>query len=189
MIKKMLMGIVIALLFTGCAKVRDSSRLAQTLNSSLVAGVGDTIIEIDTRESLPNLFGNADLFGRTRPTGKIFLIYLGMEQGRAVFERQTVRFQSDATTMNSSPIIIPQTSTTTYTGTTTNGNTFSGIATTTAPSIVLPPSGSETQIISGVRIRYYLDLTQDRKLVVKGYEILIDEATASFIKYHIEKLN
>ncbi len=190
----------VALLVTGCGAIKNSSRLVQTLDKPLVAGVGDAIIEIDTRESLPNIVGKADIFGRTRPTGKIFVTYLGLEQGRAAFERYTIRLQSNATTMNSSPIIIPQTSTTTYAGRTSvggmmPGGTFSGsamssgTATTTAPPIVLPPSGSETRVISNNRIRYYLDLTQNRKLIVEGHEILIEEAIASSVKYRIKKLN
>ncbi len=190
----------VALLVTGCGAIKNSSRLVQTLDKPLVAGVGDAIIEIDTRESLPNIVGKADIFGRTRPTGKIFVTYLGLEQGRAAFERYTIRLQSNATTMNSSPIIIPQTSTTTYVGSTSvggmmSGGTFSGsamssgTATTTAPPIVLPPSGSETRVISNNRIRYYLDLTQNRKLIVEGHEILIEEAIASSVKYRIKKLN
>ena len=183
------------LLIAGCAEIKSSSRLTQPLGSPLIAGVGDAIVEIDTQESLPNIFGNADLYGRTRPTGRIFVTYLGLEQGRAVFERQTVRFQSNATTMNSSPIIIPQTSTTTYTGTTSitggiSGTAVSsGSATTTAPPIVLPPSGSKTQVISSDRIRYFLDLDKDRTLFVGGYEILIEEAITSSVKYRIKKLN
>lgn len=190
----------VALLLAGCGEIRSSSRLVQTLDRPLVAGVGDTIIEIDTRESLPNVVGKADIFGRTRPTGRIIVRYLGLEQGRATFERHTIRLNSNATTMSSSPIIIPQTSTTTYGGSTSisgtmPGGTFSGsalssgTATTTAPPIVLPPSGSETRVISNDRIRFYLDLAQDRKLIVEGHAILIEEAIASSVKYRIKKLN
>jgi hypothetical protein len=163
----------------------------------LVAGVGDTVIAVDTQESLPNVVGRADIFGRTRPTGRISVIYLGLEQGRAVFERHTIRVMSDATTMNSTPVVIPQSSTTTYVGTTTAsgrapGGTFagsavtSGVATTSAPPIVLPPSGSHTQVISNDRIRYYLDVTQERTLIVEGSEVAIGEATGSSVRYRIK---
>lgn len=190
----------VALLLAGCGEIKNSSRLVQALEMPLVAGVGDTVIEIDTRESLPNLFGKSDVFGRTRPTGKIIVTYLGLEQGRATFERHTIRIQSNATTMNSTPIIIPQTSTTSYTGSTTMsgtmpGGTFSGTAlssgtaTTTAPPIVLPPSGSQTRVISNDRIRYYLDLTQDQALFVEGHEILIENATATSVRYRIKELD
>lgn len=191
---------VITLFLSGCGQVRDSARLAQPLDRSLIAGVGDTVIEIDLQESLPNAFGNADIFGRTRPKGKVIVTYLGLEQGRAVFERRTIRMQSNATTMNSSPIVIPQGSTTTYSGNTVAtgtvpGGTFSGTATssgvamTTAPPIVLPPSGSETQVISNDRIRYYLDMKNDRQLLVEGKEIIIEQATVSSVRYRIRDLN
>jgi hypothetical protein len=149
---------------------------------------------------MPNVFGNADLFGRTRPKGRVIVTYLGLEQGRAVFERRTIRMQSNATTMNSSPIVIPQGSTTTYSGNTVAtgtvpGGTFSGnamsggVATTTALPIVLPPSGSQTQVISNDLIRYYLDMNEDRRLVVEGKEITVDYATVASVTYRIKNLN
>lgn len=193
-----LAGLVLSL--SGCSEIESSARLSQDLNRPLVAGVGDTVIEIETRESLPNVFGKADLYGRTRPTGKVFITYLGIEQGRAAFERTTVRLQSNATTMNSTPIIIPRSSTTTYSGSTTFSGTApgggfagsavsSGTASTRALPIILPPSGSQTQVISNDKIRYYLDLDQDRKIVVEGNVVLIDEATASSVTYRIRKIN
>ena len=192
--------IVMVLILSGCGEIKDSTRLSQDTDRQLVAGVGGAVIEVETRESLPNVFGKASIFGRTRPTGRVFVTYLGVDQGRAVFERTTIRVQSNATTMNSTPIIIPRSSTTTYSGNTTfsgttvgggfTGNaTSSGIASTSAPPIVLPPSGSQTQVISNDRIRYFLDLGQDRKIVVEGNVVLIDEATASSVTYRIQKLN
>lgn len=187
-------------LLVGCGEIRNTSRLSQPIDERLVAGVGDAIIEIATNESLPNLFGNADLFGRTRPTGKVIVTYLGIEQGRAIIERHTIRMQSTATTMNSTPIFIPQTSTTAYSGVATfsgmapsggvMGSTVSsGSATTTAPPIILPPSGSETQVISNDRIRVYLNLANDRRLIVEGREIIIEEATPAMVAYRIRGLS
>ena len=184
------------MLLTGCSEISNSSRSAQPLNTRLVAGIGDEVVRIDMRESLPNVFGKADLFGRTRPTGMVFVTYLGIEQGRAVFDRRAIHLHSDATTMNSTPIVIPQASTTTYSGSATfigttpggpvMGNAMSsGLATTTAPPIILPPTGSHTQVIANDRIRVYLDLTKDRKLVVEGKEILIEEATPSAVTYRV----
>lgn len=188
-----------AISLSGCSEIKDTARVSQNLDKSLVAGIGDTVIEVETRESLPNIFGKADLFGRTRPKGKVFIVYLGVEQGRAAFERNTIRLQSNATTMNSTSVIIPRSSTTTYSGNTTfSGTTVgggfagravsSGTASTSAPPIILPPSGSETRVISNDRIRYYLDLSKDRKIVVEGTIVLIDDATATSVTYRIQKL-
>ena len=188
--------LALAILTSGCGAIENSTRVAQKMDAPLIAGVGDTVIELDAQESLPNAFGKADIFGRTRPTGKILVVYLGLEQGRAAFERQTIRVVSNATTMNSTPIIIPQTSTTSYVGTTSAigmvpGGTFSGsavssgTATTSAPPIILPPSGSQTQVVSNDRVRYYLDLTRDRTLLVEGHEVLIEQAAATSVRYII----
>ena len=192
--KVLIFALLVALAGGGCGKIENSARLAQPVDQQLVAGVGDTIAEFDLRESLPNIAGKADLFGRTRPRGKILVTYLGMSQGRAVFERHTIHIQSTATTMNSTPLVIPQTSTTTYSGNTTfsggvtgHATTF-GTATTTAPPIILPPSGSSVRTIANNRIRYYLDLSQDRSLFVEGHEILIMEARAAMVRYQIRKL-
>jgi hypothetical protein len=50
---------------------------------SLRAGVGDTIVTINQKKSLPNVFGEADIFGRTTPTGLITVQYLGANGGVA----------------------------------------------------------------------------------------------------------
>lgn len=180
-----------------CAEIRPSARLSQPANVPLSAGVGDTVLEVDLVESMPNAFGKADLFGRTRPRGKIIVVYLGQEQGRAVFERQTIRMQSNATTMNSTPIVIPQTSTTSYSGNTAvlgsgASGTFSGTAyssgstTNSAPPIVLPPRGSQTQVISSDRLRYFIDVKNDPVLHIEGNAIVIDTATDTNVRYRIE---
>ena len=188
-----------ALAIAGCGEIRNSSRLVQQLDTPLVAGIGDTIVTIETNESMPNIVGKADIWGRTRPTGKIFLVFLGVENGRVTFERNSVRIQSNATTMNSSPIIIPQSSTSNYGSNTfvrgsTPSGTFSGtavssgIATTSSTPIEIPPAGSNTEVLSDNLMRYSLDMNKSRKLVVAGYEILIDSVSDLTVKYRIKKL-
>jgi len=184
----------------GCGAIQHSSQMAQPADERLVAGVGDAVVEISTHQSLPNAAGKADIFGRTRPTGLAAMRYMGLDRGRAVFERRTIRLHSDATTMNSTPIIVPQMATTSVYGTTTYSGTAygspvmgtattSGMATTTAPPVMLPPSGSQTQVISNDHVRIYIDLVTDRSLVIEGREILIEEATPSMVAYRIRVLN
>ena len=194
---------VLVLTLSGCGDIKNTARVSQPSDKGLIAGIGDTVIEVETRESMPNIFGKASIWGRTRPTGKVFVTYLGVDQGRAVFERTTIRVQSNATTMNSTPIIIPRSSTTTYSGNTSfsgttvggglPGNTVtsgtaisSGVASTSAPPIVLPPSGSETRVISNDKIRYYLDLSKDRRIIVEGKTVFIENATATAVTYRIQ---
>lgn len=186
---------IFALILYGCGSIENSSSVKQDIGKMHVAGVGDTVIEVDTFESLPNAFGKADIFGRTRPTGKIIVYYLGIDNGRAVFDRRNIKMQSNATTMNSSFLIIPQTSTMTYVGRTNfygniRGNaTSSGTITTTAPPIILPPSGSETRVISNNHIIYYVDTSQDRHILVDSYTITINDAEESSLRYSVSKAN
>ncbi|MEQ8397276.1 hypothetical protein [Thalassobaculum sp.] len=182
---------------TACAEITPSTRLSKPAYVPLSAGVGDTVLEVDIFESMPNAFGKADLFGRTRPKGKNIVIYLGQEQGRAVFERQTIRMQSNATTMNSTPTVISQTSTTSYSGSTVvlgsgasgpfSGTAYSsGSMTTSAPPIILPPRGSQTQVISSDRLRYFIDVKNDPVLHIEGNAIVIDSASDTKLRYRIE---
>jgi hypothetical protein len=51
-----------------CASIQQQNVVATTVGQSLTAGVGDVVLRVEGRESMPNAFGHADLFGRTRPT-------------------------------------------------------------------------------------------------------------------------
>ncbi|MBC7102438.1 MAG: hypothetical protein H5U13_04320 [Parvibaculum sp.] len=103
---------LVAMLFTAqvqaCAPVEHTAKITQPVDQVLYAGIGDSIITINTEKSLPNAFGQADVFGRTTPTGMITVQYLGSEGKVARFVRRAVDINTGATTMNSSPIVIPK---------------------------------------------------------------------------------
>jgi hypothetical protein len=80
------------------------------------AGPGDSVMSFQSRRSLPNAFGKADLFGRTTNAGGTTVRYLGTRGGQAVFERSDVQVMSNATTMSETPLIIPHTTNTNITG-------------------------------------------------------------------------
>jgi hypothetical protein len=84
--------------------------------AQLTASVGDTVLRVSREKNLPNIAGKADIFGRTTPTGVETVQYLGVKDGRAIFRRRTVDVESGATTMNSTPLVIPNTTTTTHSG-------------------------------------------------------------------------
>jgi hypothetical protein len=84
------------------------SKIVSTpVGQSLTAGVGDVVLRAEGRENMPNIIGRADLFGRTRPTGFTTIQYGGMQGNKVVLLRAGVTTQSDATTMNSTPLIVP----------------------------------------------------------------------------------
>lgn len=199
MTRKMLVVLFLVVTSSACGEIKNFARLEQPINQVLIAGVGDTIIQIETEESLPNIAGKADLFGRTRPTGRVFLTYLGLEQGRVAFERQNIEIQSNATTMNSTPLIIPQSSTTTYSGSANvYGNVpsgpisgtamMTGTSTTSAPPLVLPPSGSTTMAVGGNQVRYFIAPNDAGEIIVGGYQVIIVKATPTSLRYKVQKV-
>ncbi len=98
----------------GCASVEQQTVVTTPVAQSLVAGVGDVVLRAEGRENMPNAFGRADIFGRTRPTGFATVQYGGLQGGKVVLLRGGVVTQSDATTMNSSPLIVPTQTSLTY---------------------------------------------------------------------------
>lgn len=135
---KILAVAMAAALLAGCGTaIKEKSTVSVTENTPLEAGVGDTVLKIQTVKSLPNAFGKADVFGRTTPTGLTTVTYHGVHDGKAVLVRDTLDIETGATTMNSTPMVIPNQSSSSYYGNV-GGTYFSGTATTTGSPTVIP---------------------------------------------------
>jgi hypothetical protein len=91
-------GLLLVLLLGSCASVQQQSVVTTPVRQSLVAGLGDTVLRVESSESLPNVIGRADIFGRTRPTGFTTIQYGGLRGNKAVLLRNGVVTQSNATT-------------------------------------------------------------------------------------------
>ena len=105
---------IFACLASACASVSQQTTISTPIGQSLTAGVGDVILRSESRESLPNVFGKADVFGRTRPAGFATIQFAGMQDGKVVFLRSGVITQSDATTMNSTGLLVSTRESTVY---------------------------------------------------------------------------
>jgi len=116
---------------------------------NIIAGKGDVVLEVIRQENMPNAFGKADLFGRKRDVGTTSVIYLGLNGSNAVFLRRDVDISSSKTTMNSSPTVINQSSTSYHTGNV-GGTSYSGTSTTYNAPIFLPPN-TPIDRITGIR--------------------------------------
>lgn len=86
-------------MLSGCAPIQEQTVVATPLAQKQTAGVGDVILRADTSESLPNVFGRADLYGRTRSTGYLTIQFAGMEGDKVMLVRSGVTTQSDASTV------------------------------------------------------------------------------------------
>lgn len=103
---------------TACGAIEYQSDLIKpaVTGRAYLAGVGDTVLDLKQTQSLPNAFGKADLFGRTRDAGRVTVRFVGLDGHQAVFTRQDVVIQSNETTLNQGPQAVPTYQSTTATG-------------------------------------------------------------------------
>ena len=57
-------ALFISCILTACAPVTQTANLNKPSGSQSYASVGDVLFRVDTKESLPNAFGGADISGR-----------------------------------------------------------------------------------------------------------------------------
>ena len=63
-------ALLVVLALAGCSPVEKRVVLDQAQSVELVAGIGDVMLRADVKEDLPNLWGRADLYGRTREASR-----------------------------------------------------------------------------------------------------------------------
>jgi hypothetical protein len=180
-----ILGIVaLGAALSGCASVQQQSFTATPVGQPLTAGVGDVVLRMDGRESMPNIFGNADIFGRTRPTGFATVQYGGMQGEKVVLLRSGVVTQSDATTMNSTPLVVPTQQTTSVYGTV--GSRPVSATATTSGAAYIPPAGSTTTSSQQPTIPILIDWRSNQRVPALGKTIVIEAANSTSMTYHIE---
>lgn len=174
----------LALAATACAPIQNSAEVGQPVRQSLTAGVGDTILRADERKSLPNAFGRADIFGRTTTTGFTIVQFGGLQNGRVILLRSGTAIQSNATTMNSTPLLIPTQDTATVSGTV-GGVPVYGTATSSGVAYI-PPRGAQGYSQQQPTISIPVDWRRNPRVPISGRTIVIENASPSALQYRIE---
>jgi hypothetical protein len=182
--KLFLIGVAVAALLVSCAPVAQQTVLSTPIGQDLTAGVGDVVLRAEGRENMPNILGRADLFGRTRPTGFTTIQYGGMQGNKVVLLRAGVTTQSDATTMNSTPLLLPTQQHSMTTGSV--GGTPVSAATTTTGMAYIPPTGSTSVNSSQPTIPIVVDWHTNPRVPAEGKVIVIEAATPTQLTYRIE---
>lgn len=174
---------------TGCGSIQHTASVEQETGKPLVAGVGDVMVKVTTRKSLPNLAGKADLFGRTTPTGMTTVVYRGIIDGMANFSRRNIEIETGATTMNSTPIVLQNRAVTNTTGTFGSQQFHAQSVTQGAPTIVAPNTPQPTVMgADGMTIALPLsDLPTT--MVVAGMLVRIAKADGMTVSYSISPQN
>lgn len=155
---------------------KQSSSINVPENKQIYASVGDVLVQVNLRESLPNAFGGPDIFGRKRDRGFVEIRYMGLApDGRAVFRRRTVDIYSNETTMTRSQ---PRWGNATVTA---NGDSayISGFS-----------MGSDRATIEALppdTVEFALDLSTYRIITVGDRQIQLVNADAGGVTFSVSK--
>src|SRR5947208_15703925 len=189
---KPLFTVMFGLLVCACADVQERSQIVGgRTGTPLTASVGDTVLRVSRDKNLPNLIGKSDILGRRTPTGVETVQYLGVRDGRAFFKRHTVNVETGATTMNSTPLVIPNTATTTHSGTVNvsgpNGygsGSYSGTSTTALPPTVIPAHPPAPVVMDEGGLLLSVDLSRKpAQLSVAGKTLTVLQADSARLLY------
>lgn len=166
-----------------CNPVQKNAQLITTTapGQPMSAGPGDTVMDVKVTRSLPNAFGNADLFGRTTDAGRVTVQYVGNQGKTANLVRQNILIEISERTMTRTPHIIPNTQTTTANGMV--GTTpVSGSATTQNYSVIGPrtPQGY-AQASAAIPIA----AQQGRSVTLEGRTLTILRVQQNGIEYSV----
>lgn len=175
--------ILIVAVISACSPIEKKTEFVATSRSQTrSAGPGDTVMEFKSSKPLPNAFGKADLFGRRTDAGRTTVRYLGSSGGRAIFERQDIAVETNATTMNQTPLILPSVSSTNISGTVGNAP-VSGTATSTSYSVVGPRAAS--QYVSSMR-PIQITLSSGQNVKIEGRTLTVLRVSSGAVDYRIE---
>jgi hypothetical protein len=178
----------------GCGDVQERSQIVGgRTGTPLTASVGDTVLRVSREKNLPNIMGKADMFGRTTPTGVETVQYLGVKDGQAFFKRRTVNVETGATTMNSTPLIIPNSATTTTSGSVnvygSNGyghGSYSGTSTTELPPTVIPAHPPSPMVMDEGSLLLSVNLSnKPAQLSIAGKTLTVLQADSSRLVYEL----
>jgi hypothetical protein len=159
------------------AKAKDFTSVNVTENKEIYSSVGDVLLKVTLKDSLPNVFGKADIFGRKRDRGYIEIRFMGIvPDGRAVFRRRTVEILTNETTLSPSqswprgPTVVQ------------GGGYGTNVA------IVGSQGGDATvERLPLDTIEFALDLAKNRIVTVEGWQIEIRNADAGGVTYFVSK--
>jgi hypothetical protein len=169
-------ALLLSCLFPYAALAKQSNSINQPENKETYVSIGDLLLMVTLRESLPNAFGGADFLGWKRDRGFVEIRYMGLtDDGRAVFRRRSTDIYSNETTVSRSGIRMGS-GTITTNGDTAHISTFSTGAARATIEALAPDT-----------IEFALDLSKNKILTVEDRQIEIIEADPGGVRFVIRK--
>jgi hypothetical protein len=162
-------------LLASCGSIQQQEIANRPTGAETFASVGDIMLHVDVTENLPNVFGDADIWGRKRNRGFSEIRYMGLTpQGVAIFQRRDVDIVTNEDTMNRMGF-----GTATVTAQPAGGGVIaSGVVTQAPPPNVnvLPPDTTQ----------FTLDLSQGHVITLRGKTIDILKVTPSGVSFMVQ---
>ena len=156
---------------------KDFASISVTENKETYSSVGDVLLKVTLRDSLPNVFGKADIFGRKRDRGFVEIRFMGMTpEGRAVFRRRTVEVLTNESTLSPSQSW-------------SRGSTVvQGEGYGTNIAIVGSQGGDATiERLSPDTVEFALDLAKNKIITVEGWQVKIKNADPGGVTFSVSK--
>ena len=156
---------------------KSSTAINQKENQNITSSVGDTLVKVTLKESLPNAFGGADIFGRKRERGFVEIRYMGLSgDGKAIFRRRSVDIFSNETTMSrSGPMAF--------------GSGYVSNGTGNFSSFAIGGQKANVEVLPPDTIEFALDANKNKIITVEDRIIEIVSADNGIITFRISKSN
>lgn len=181
---------VLSLALAACATPEQSSSVQQPVEAPLTVGVGDVVLQISKASDLPNAFGGADIFGRTKDEGGVEVRFGGVEDGQLVFLRRDIQRSSDETTITRSPFIaVPNTTYSTGSTTGVIGSTpYSAMGQSSSTTTTyLPTRRPNVDVTDTGWMQIPVDASPGAQLLVEGNVIEVLEVSGNVLTYKITR--
>jgi hypothetical protein len=170
--------ILVLVLCPAGVQAKDFSSISVAENREIYSSVGDVLVKVTLKDSLPNVFGKADIFGRKRDRGFVEIRFMGLApDGRAVFRRRSVEILTNETTLSPSQSL-------------SRGSTVvQGGGYGTNIAIVGGSQGGDATVerLPLDTIEFALDLTKNRIVTVDGWQVEIRNTDAGGVTYLVSK--
>ncbi len=173
-----------ALAAASCSPIEQQASVARpaVAGRAYVAGAGDTVLDLRQTQSLPDITGKADIFGRTRDAGRVIVRFVGLEGNQALFVRQDVVIQSNETTMSQTPVLLPD-----YQVSTVSGSVgtipVSATRTTVGTPVYVPPSPSSSYPIQAGQVQLAAPI--GGSVLVEGQRLRVLRMVEGGIEYSV----
>ena len=157
-----------------------TEKLIQTVDAPLEAHIGGQVFKVTRASPLPNLFGKADLFGRTVDRGSVELRYQGQTtDGKVVMRLIEFDVRSNETTMNRTRMAV--------TNTTGSATYNSGTNTATGRSTGITVVGQEgrNELLPPNTTEFVIDPQKKKELRLGSVKVTIIDADETSMKYSL----